>query len=85
MGTGNFAAAGSKLTGFEHDILGHPETPRVLSVVVQANACCWNFALNLPFVCFPLQISLVLLRNYVGTSKNPADSYDVFTCPLFFF
>lgn len=53
MGTGNFPAAGSKLTSFEHDMLTDPEA---LSVAVRANAYCCTFALNLPFVCFPLQI-----------------------------
>lgn len=80
MGTGNFPAAGSKLANFEPDILRDPETPSV----VRANAYCWHFALNLPFVCFPLQIFLVLLRDYVGTSKNPADSHNVLTCPQLF-
>lgn len=84
MGTGNFPAAGSKLASFEHDILRDPET---LSVSVQANAYCWNFALNLPFVCFLCRFSEYCLETVtvlVRTSKNPADSHDVLTCPLLF-
>lgn len=39
MGTGNSPAARSKLKNFEHDILRDTETQ---SVIVQANAYCWN-------------------------------------------
>lgn len=69
--TGNFPAAGRKLASFEHDILRDPETP---SVLVQANAGCWSFALNSPFVCFPLQVFKVLLRDYNCTCGEIKES-----------
>lgn len=79
MGAGDFPETGSKLTSFEDDILGDPET---LSVAMQANVYCGNFALNL-FFFFSTDF-LLLLRDYVGTSENPANSCEVLICPLLF-
>lgn len=79
MRAGDFPETGSKLTSFEDDILGHPEA---LSVVIQANVGVLPY--NLFFCLFFFTDFLVLLRDYMGTSENPADSYEVLTCPLLF-
>lgn len=81
MGAGDFPGTGSKLTSLEDDILGDPET---LSVVMQGNVYCGNFALNLFFCLVSPTDFLVLLTDYMGTSENPASSCEVLTCPLLF-